>query len=381
MRLNLSRWRWLVLLVLLLAVTAMMLRLAQAAPPSLAVQMADRPVIPTSSQATPQGSHLECVGPNLLDNPSFEGEYSAWIPPDGHPDCPVGVCATAQMADGWTPFWRSHDPGDPGWIIRNPEYKPAESFFTNPPRVHSGDRAQQYFTFFATHEAGILQQQSVVPGGEYCFSIWGHSWSADDDDDAYTGPDDGILVQKIGFDPTGATDWQAATIQWGASRVQPDAYDTFLVRGVATGSLLTVYAYSQPTWAVKHNDVYWDDAALVRVQMKPQERFTFLELTGQQGNRIVPFPINLSGPSDMTWAAVIQPGATIPGLSLGAASGGAGQDTTLSYDSSGATPGVYTATIVVTASEAVAGSPATIPVVLSIADDFAEIYVPALMGD
>ena len=71
---------------------------------------------------------------------------------------------------------------------------------------------------------------------------------------------------------------------------------------------MTVYAYSQPTWAVKHNDVYWDDASLVRVQLKPDSTIVFLEETGQQGASSQPLPINLWGPSDMTWSAVVQRG-------------------------------------------------------------------------
>jgi hypothetical protein len=110
------------------------------------------------------------VGANLLQNPSFEGEYSAYVPPGGHPDCPTGVCTSVQMADGWTPYWLSPtETSDPD--IRNPEYKPATEDVPPPPRVHDGERAQQYFSFEGTHEAGFYQQVAVTAGGDYCFSI------------------------------------------------------------------------------------------------------------------------------------------------------------------------------------------------------------------
>ena len=381
----LRRQRWagfaclLALFVVTLSVVATLTQ-ASERPPSAAEQAAAHPGRATYTLRRPhmEGVAPECKGPNLLQNPSFEGEYSAWEPPDGHPDCPAGICTTAQMAEHWTPYWRSHDPDDPPWIIVNPEYKPAESVFVNPPRVRSGDRAQQYFSFFTTHEAGFYQSAPVEPGSEYCFSIWGHSWSAGDDDDAFTGPEDGIMQQRVGIDLTGNTDWESGTIQWGEMLVVPDFYDAFLLRGVAQSDLMTVFAYSQPMWAVKHNDVYWDDARLVKVALDPVRSVVFLEETGEQGFTELLWPINLSGPADLAWTAEIQPGANIPGLSLSRLTGSAGQNTRMSIDSTGAAPGAYHATIIVTASEAVAGSPATINVVLTITDEIKGLHLPTI---
>lgn len=202
---------------------------------------------------------------NLVENESFEGQYSAYIPPNGHPDCPAGICITAQMAPNWTPWWRSHDPNDPDWIIRMPEYKPADPIFNDPPRVRTGQAAQQLFTFFSTHEAGFLQKVPVFPGFTYQFQIWGHSWSAQDDDDAYSGPQDGKLYQKVGLDPTGGDDWQSNNIIWSGERMQYDTYGLFEISATAQAPTMTVYVYSRPNFAVKHNDVYWDDAKLVLV--------------------------------------------------------------------------------------------------------------------
>jgi hypothetical protein len=238
--------------------------LAAAARPSASVVA----LAPAPEPTTTEEEEALCVGVNLLTNPSFEGPYSSYDPPPNFPDCPFGICTTAQMAAGWTPYWRSHNPADPEWIMRMPEYKPAELWHVNPDRVRHGSRAQQLFTFWGTHEAGFYQRVAVQPGASYCFSIWGHSWSTMDDE-TYSGPETGQLVQKIGIDPTGGTNWQSSAIVWSGEREQYDVYGLFEVEAVAQASAVTVFVYSQPSWAVKHNDVYWDDARLT----PPMKRF------------------------------------------------------------------------------------------------------------
>ncbi|HID53790.1 MAG TPA: hypothetical protein EYP41_17360, partial [Anaerolineae bacterium] len=57
-----------------------------------------------------------CSGNNLLANPSFEGEYSAYqLAAPGHPDCGGTSCPRAQMAPEWHPFWRDN-PRDENWM-------------------------------------------------------------------------------------------------------------------------------------------------------------------------------------------------------------------------------------------------------------------------
>lgn len=320
--------------------------------------------------------------PNLVSNPSFEGEYSAYVPPDGHPDCPAGICTTAQMAPEWTPWWRSHDPADEDWIIRMPEYKPADPDFTNPVRVRSGDAAQQYFTFHSTHEAGFYQQVTVTAGLEYCFSTWGHSWSAADDDDAYSGPDDGELMQKVGIDPTGGTDWQSEDIIWGDARIQYDVYGQFAVTATAEAPVITVYVYSQPNWAKKHNDVYWDDA-FVGTTSPPAGMTVTHEFLGFLAQADAPrvmtrtVHVDLFGEPDMTWSAALSPTGTLT-PTLSASNGAAGEPLTVTVDSSAYLTGTYTATLVITSTPAVAGSPAVIPMRLVVASEIHEVSLPVI---
>jgi hypothetical protein len=197
--------------------------------------------------------------PNLLYNPFFEEGYDkAYIPPPpGHPDCPSGECSSVIMAEGWTPWWLTDHEFD-----HNPEYKRADVIFTDPVRVRSGQSAQQYFSFWSTHEAGFYQRVSVNNGQSYCFNIWGHAWSAVDDNDAYSGPDDGWLDQKVGIDPTGGTDPKSNNIIWGPPRKQYDDYGQFGVCAYALSDHMTVFTYSRPLYPKQHNDVYWDDAEL-----------------------------------------------------------------------------------------------------------------------
>lgn len=195
---------------------------------------------------------------NLLVNPSFEGPYSDYVPNPPIPDCASGVCTTAQMAAGWWPWWVSQVSGDPDWKNRMPEYKPAEAPFTN--RVHSGARAQQYFTFHGTHTAGLWQRVNVPANARLQFSIWGHAWSAADDEPLSNYPTP--VNMRIGIDPTGGTNPFSPNIVWSGTANAYDFYVLFSVEAQAQGDAVTVFTYSAPVEARKHNDVYWDDASL-----------------------------------------------------------------------------------------------------------------------
>jgi hypothetical protein len=289
----------------------------------------------------PETPSAASLGPNLLANPSFEtfDDYSAYVPPVGHPDCPTGTCDTAQMAPGWTPYWRSHESGD---TYVNPEYKPADPMWTDPRRVRTGTAAQAYFTFYTTHEAGFYQRvDGVTPGESYCFSVWGHSWSADDDDNAYSGPLFGNFRQRVGIDPTGGADWRSEAIVWGATRVQYDYFEPFFVTATAQSDALTVYAYSHPEWPVKHNDAYWDDANLRQVEPVLRDGELILVASPDKPQTLTKTvnPNWLCDP-ETSWEVSLDPAGTLtPGLS--ASSGDTGTSLTVTLNSTGLTPGLY----------------------------------------
>jgi hypothetical protein len=320
---------------------------------------------------------------NLLINQSFEGQYTSYIPPNGHPDCQAGVCTTAQMADGWSPWWRSKS-SDPDDTDVNPEYKPAEAV-DFPNRVVSGERAQQYFTFYRTHEAGMWQQVSgLTPGTTYCFSIWGHSWSADDDDDALSGPAYGVLQQKVGIDPTGGNDWQSGDIIWSAEREQYDVFGLFKITVEAQADTITVFTYSNPVWSVKHNDVYWDDAILSSVAspapalVLSSVYHAFWAEVGNPGILSAESVISITHGTTGTWSATLAPGGTFTPM-LTPTNGNAGDALTITTDSTGFATGVYTATVTVTTDPSVVDSPGTIELELYVVEEIHRSFVPLLV--
>lgn len=217
-------------------------------------------LVPADHQALAQGG-------NLLANPSFEGQYSSYIPetPQELADCPRSICTTAQMPQGWKPWWIKERPTDV-----NPEYKPAEGNVGGN-RIHSGSRAAQYFSFWSTHKAGLRQTVTVPANAVVQFSIFGQAWMTESDNSS-TSDRSGTPNMRIGIDPAGGTNPYSPNIVWSGFQQPFDAYAQFSVQAQAQGDKVTVYTYSAPSvnpnspeYGFKHNDIYWDDASLVVV--------------------------------------------------------------------------------------------------------------------
>lgn len=322
-------------------------------------------------------------GENLLLNPSFEGEFTTYVlPPPGHPDCqtadpnaPNQFCDRIQLAPDWHPFWRD-SPRDNPTMNSLPEYKPGELWET-PPRVRSGATSQHYFSFYSTHEAGMVQQVTAVPGGEYCFSAWGHAWSANTTTPDYTSTDDhGFLYQKVGIDPTGGTDWQSPDVIWGEARRQYDEFGLFVVQATAVGETVTVFLHSQPQWPVKHNDVYWDDAFLsVDNQMMVSAGAMGL-VTAVDTPVTISQTVAISLPAGFAWQISLDLAGTIT-PTLSAVAGAASAEVVVSVSSSGLLTGTYTNTLTIAAPGTV-GGPVTASVLVRVAPQVWQTYLPAI---
>jgi hypothetical protein len=195
---------------------------------------------------------------NLLQNPGFEGNFQAW---SGIPEI--------QVAQGWTPWWLDDPNHNPAYF--RPEYKRADAG-AFPYRVFSGGSSQQYFTFFASHLAGMYQQvPNVSPGQRYRFSIMAQVWSSLEDDPRNSVQPANPHLQ-IGIDPTGNWSPGSADVVWSPEASMGgiiDQWTSLSVEATAANNVVTVFMRTNPDFANKHNDIYWDNASLSAVEPPP----------------------------------------------------------------------------------------------------------------
>jgi len=327
-----------------------------------------------------------CTGDNLLANPSFEGEYPVYVmAPPGHPDCqtwseeaPNQYCERVKMADDWHPWWRSV-PRTEVWMNIQPEYVPSLPH-EQPPRVRSGEKAQHYFSFWSTHEAGMYQQVTAVPGGEYCFSAWGHAWSSRTSLPDYTSDpnDHGELYQRVGIDPTGGTDWQSPNVIWGDMRMQYDEFGLFTVETIAQADTITVFTWSRPNIPVKHNDVYWDDGRLTLLEAASVTPGTITALADVDEATTSIHTVAIEVTAGLNWTASLDPAGTIT-PTLSANKGTETAVLQVGLDSSGLPVGTYETTLTLTFDPAVAGTPTEIPITLIVVEEISRAFLPVVI--
>lgn len=330
-----------------------------------------------------------CQGENLLQNPGFEGAYTAYqFPPPGHPDCqtwdpnePNQYCERAHMPAGWHPRWLPD--GTEEWIIM-PEYTASTADQVNPDRVRSGEKSLHYWSFWTRHESAVHQQVTAVPGATYCFSVWGHAWSDRNSNDWYSATpdrpqDDGQLYQKVGIDPTGGTDWQSSTVIWGEARKQYDYFGEFAITATAQAEQITVFFWSRAEVPVKHNEVYWDDAFLAVDRFMSVNRSQIAAMAAVTEPLMITQGVTIDLSAGLTWTAALDPAGTLlPTLS--AVAGQPGDTLWVTLNSVGLPLGVYTNTLTISASaDDVAGSPAAIPITLYVVSHLDRVYLPAIL--
>ena len=335
------------------------------------------------------GTEDECLGQNLLVNPGFEGEYSTYIYPEpGHIDCgPTGQvsrsCNRAQMPAGWHPRWRADGPPPPDDYIIMPEFLPSTPDQVNPDRVLSGEKSLHYFSFWSQHEAAVFQQIAVEPGITYCFSAWGHAWSDRNTNDFYSATpdrplDDGQLYQRVGIDPTGGTVFTATTVLWTDERKQYDFFGLFKIAAMAESPTMTLFLYSRADFPVKHNDVYWDQAAFTAGSQLPM--MTVSPASVQWLQALSPTvqltqTVNVSVTGGVSWTAVLDAGTLSPTVS--ALAGNAGDDIAISIDTANYITGTYTATLTITAvATDTLNSPTVVPIKLILVPEVIQNYLP-----
>ena len=195
---------------------------------------------------------------NLIVNGAFNGQF---LNHEGIPGLAV--------APGWKPWWLAPASGDEPWKNRRPEYKSAP-IGVDARRVRTGESSQMLSTPWGTHVAGLYQQVRVAEGTTVRFTCYGMAWSSEGDDPRLS-QNPGNVRMRVGIDPNGGTDPFADAVVWSRERAAYDAFEAFTVEAPARGSTVTVFTYSAPDWPKKHNDIFWDDAALTVVTGKAGE--------------------------------------------------------------------------------------------------------------
>lgn len=356
-----------------------------------AARSAEEPL--SSALITDDGACVALDPTNLLQNGSFEGEYTQYVPNPPIAQCPAGVCTSVRTPDGWSPWWTTK--GSDPLFYKMPEFTAAaHDYWYGPPRTRSGESAQQLFTLFSTHEAGVFQQIQTTPGVTYCFSAWGQSWSAQDDPipelnhsscpssqgvgDACSGPEDGQLNQKIGIDPTGGTDPESGSIVWSESREQYDSYGMFVVTATAQAETITVFTYANPDFPVKHNNAYWDDAVVSapRMVINGLSDMAVMTLPSEIKTVSNTGTINLpAGLADQGWQATVDnSGGLTPNVS--ATSGSSGDSLTIDFDTTGLATGVYTAAVTIQSDSPTIDSPQTLNLTVFVVDQIYRVDLP-----
>lgn len=238
------------------------------------------------STRTPMPSPIPpiVVPGNLLANPSFEGQYHsqdgmqeiniagdwrAWFideppcNPRNYPACDIPCplnCLNERGRCGsdWGCFWA------------RPEFAPID-FSQADYRIHSGARAQKYFTYGRMHEAGLFQRvviTDIASDDLLMFSVYIQGWQCFE----YSNCDFGRLSDKpyalnlqVGIDPSGGNDPGSNTIVWSVPGESFDKWSRFIMAVAPQGNVATVFIKSRARfdYARKNNDVYVDDAALV----------------------------------------------------------------------------------------------------------------------
>ena len=181
---------------------------------------------------------------NLLQNPGFEAPFVS-----------INGDTTLQVATGWQSW--NLEGGSSSALNARPEYKVAPSN-----RVRSGSSAQEYNTFYATHDAGVYQRVAVTPGTALQFSVYAYIWSSATFTDPNVSELPNDVLIRVGIDPNGGTDPASGSIVWSAPVEYYDQYRMLSVNATSASTAVTVFVRSQPQDFVGTTNIFLDDAYL-----------------------------------------------------------------------------------------------------------------------
>ena len=230
--------------------------------------------LPTPTTTSPLPAPAHTVAPVLI-NPGFEEgwwlETTFWTL-DGGPFHDQFVEITPGV--GWTAWWFEGQlcTGTHDHRQRRPEVR-VISKTPDPARIHSGDQALKFFTFWGCHRGGVYQQVVAKPGKHCTAQVFVQTWLSNCSTRPHDPPYDYdcktpiLWAQdwlRICIDPLGGIDPRASSVVCSPWEQRYGDYgDPLRVEHVlAISSTVTVFLESIATHPLKHCDVYWDDVSI-----------------------------------------------------------------------------------------------------------------------
>lgn len=197
---------------------------------------------------------------NALLNSGFEGPH--WW------ETHYGYQGDMPVPEHWIAWWNldpTQDFGRPEFV-RVIDWTENPLYIGPPARVRGGNRAVTMYRW-GKYQGGFYQRvANLPPGATAAFSVYAHAWTCNDDPPpALSCGDPYSFWFKVGIDPTGGLDPWSPTIVWSEAAWHRDEYGQVgpVAATVGEGGAITVFIFGQAKWGLKHNDAYWDDAALL----------------------------------------------------------------------------------------------------------------------
>ncbi|MCB9435689.1 MAG: LysM peptidoglycan-binding domain-containing protein [Anaerolineales bacterium] len=201
---------------------------------------------------TPSQSAQAQVGTNLLINPNFNAQLVPWYVKPG---------ISGQVPGGWDVWGTGFESN----------YNQFQDFARSQPgswQLKGGSYGGS-----GAWTGGGLQQVNVTQGKVYRFQIYAFTFTCnnlatscrDENGQPKSDTSAGSTV-KVGFDPTGGTDANAATVYWTSPTAMYDPpLKAISIDAYAEGARMTVFFYTSVAAAPQLRETYWDDASLAEL--------------------------------------------------------------------------------------------------------------------